>query len=87
MSESPLTPGICVGELALLLEQPRSATVRVVIDAELLALHRRDAEDLLGRFTEGKAAGMDRNMHSSLARLRAARSCHSFACIGRAVSR
>jgi predicted acylesterase/phospholipase RssA len=42
-----LGPGSFVGEIALLLEQPRSATLKVIIDAELWVLHKRDLEDLL----------------------------------------
>ncbi|HLF29388.1 MAG TPA: patatin-like phospholipase family protein [Anaerolineae bacterium] len=40
-------PGGFVGELALLLEQPRSATVSVTIDAEVALLSKADLEDLL----------------------------------------
>ncbi|HET7089278.1 MAG TPA: patatin-like phospholipase family protein [Anaerolineae bacterium] len=40
-------PGGFVGELALLLEQPRSATVVVMIDAEVALLTKGDLEDLL----------------------------------------
>lgn len=40
-------PGGFVGELALLLEQPRSATVSVLIDAEVALLSKRDLDDLL----------------------------------------
>lgn len=42
-----LGPGSFVGEIALLLGQPRSATLEVVIDAELWVLHKHDLEDLL----------------------------------------
>jgi len=42
-----LGPGSFVGEIALLLGQPRSATLKVVIDAQLWALHQQDLEDLL----------------------------------------
>ncbi len=42
-----LGPGSFVGEIALLLEQPRSATLKVIIDAELWVLHKRDLEELL----------------------------------------
>src|SRR3990172_1160068 len=40
-------PGGFFGELALLLEQPRSATVVVMIDAEVALLTKDDLEDLL----------------------------------------
>src|SRR3970282_1965908 len=40
-------PGGFFGELALLLEQPRSATVVVMIDAEVALLSKGDLEDLL----------------------------------------
>src|SRR5205085_2052410 len=42
-----LGPGSFVGELALLLGEPRSATLRVVADSMLWSLHRRDLEVLL----------------------------------------
>ncbi len=44
---SYLGPGNFFGETALLLGEKRSATVRVVIDAELLVLRKQDFEDLL----------------------------------------
>ncbi|HEY4688278.1 MAG TPA: patatin-like phospholipase family protein [Anaerolineae bacterium] len=40
-------PGGFVGELALLLEQPRSATVSINIDAEVALLNKADLDDLL----------------------------------------
>ncbi len=40
-------PGSFVGETALLLGQPRSATLRVVLDAELWELHKDDLDQLL----------------------------------------
>ena len=45
-----LGPGSFVGEIALLLGQPRSATLKVVIDAELWALHKRDLDELLNEY-------------------------------------
>jgi predicted acylesterase/phospholipase RssA/CRP-like cAMP-binding protein len=42
-----LGPGSFVGELALLLGEPRSATLRVVADTSLLALRRVDLDTLL----------------------------------------
>jgi predicted acylesterase/phospholipase RssA len=42
-----LGPGSFVGEIALLLGQPRSATLKVVIDADLWVLRKRDLEALL----------------------------------------
>jgi len=42
-----LGPGSFVGEIALLLDQPRSATVRVVADAQLWELGREDLESML----------------------------------------
>ncbi len=45
-----LGPGSFVGEIALLLGQPRSATLKVVIDAELWVLHKKDLEELLVRY-------------------------------------
>ncbi|MEP7199351.1 MAG: patatin-like phospholipase family protein, partial [Chloroflexota bacterium] len=44
---SYLGPGSFVGEMALLLGERRSATVRVTIDADLLVLHKSDLDDLL----------------------------------------
>lgn len=40
-------PGGFVGEISLLLTQRRTASLRVVIDAELWALHKRDFDELL----------------------------------------
>jgi NTE family protein len=40
-------PGTFVGEMALLLAQPRSATLEVVIDAHLLSLRKSDLDDLI----------------------------------------
>jgi len=45
-----LGPGSFVGEIALLLGQPRSATLKVVIDAELWALHKLDLDELLAEY-------------------------------------
>lgn len=42
-----LGPGNFFGELALLLNEPRSATVQVVIDAEVWVLHKKNLEALL----------------------------------------
>jgi predicted acylesterase/phospholipase RssA/CRP-like cAMP-binding protein len=42
-----LGPGNFFGELALLLDEPRSATVRVVIDVEVWVLRKDDLQDLL----------------------------------------
>ena len=41
-----LGPGNLFGEMALLLGERRSATVRVVIDADLLVLHKDDFDEL-----------------------------------------
>jgi 1-acyl-sn-glycerol-3-phosphate acyltransferase len=49
-AQSPLAslgPGSVVGELALLLGEPRSATLRVVVDSCLWALRRSDLDALL----------------------------------------
>ena len=43
-------PGETFGEIALLLEVPRTATVRAVEDSELLALSAADFHDLLARY-------------------------------------
>ncbi|MGH8972946.1 MAG: patatin-like phospholipase family protein [Acidimicrobiia bacterium] len=45
-----LGPGSFVGELGLLLDEPRSATLLAVTDSELLALSRSDLDDLLDRY-------------------------------------
>jgi NTE family protein len=42
-----LGPGNFFGELALLLDEPRSATVRVVIDCEVWVLRKHDLQELL----------------------------------------
>ncbi|MFQ5610682.1 MAG: patatin-like phospholipase family protein [Anaerolineae bacterium] len=42
-----LGPGSFVGEIALLLAEPRSASLRVVIDADLYALRKDDFDELL----------------------------------------
>jgi NTE family protein len=52
-AEQPLAylgPGSFVGEIALLLGQPRSATLKVVIDADLWVLHKQDLEELLAEY-------------------------------------
>ncbi len=51
-----LGPGSFVGELALLLGEPRSATLRVVADTTLWSLHRRDLDVLL---TEHPVIGVE----------------------------
>jgi NTE family protein len=45
-----LGPGSFVGEIALLLGQPRSATLSVVIDADLWVLRKQDLEELLDEY-------------------------------------
>jgi NTE family protein len=45
-----LGPDSFVGEIALLLGQPRSATLKVVIDAELWALRKPDLDELLAEY-------------------------------------
>jgi NTE family protein len=45
-----LGPGSFVGEIALLLGQPRSATLSVVIDADLWVLRKQDLEELLHEY-------------------------------------
>ena len=47
---SYLCPGSFVGEMALLLGELRPATVRVVIDADLLVLQKSDLDDLLIKY-------------------------------------
>jgi NTE family protein len=47
-----LGPGSFVGELGLLLDEPRSATLLAITDSELLALSRSDLDDLLDRYPE-----------------------------------
>ena len=42
-------PGHYVGELALLVDEPRSATIRADTDGEVLRLERQQFMDLLGR--------------------------------------
>src|SRR6266542_5319437 len=42
-------PGHYVGELALLVDEPRSATIRADTDGEVLRLGRQQFTDLLGR--------------------------------------
>jgi predicted acylesterase/phospholipase RssA/CRP-like cAMP-binding protein len=51
-----LGPGSFVGELALLLGEPRSATLRVVADTWLWALHRADLDTIL---TEHPVIGVE----------------------------
>jgi NTE family protein len=45
-----LGPGNFFGEMALLLDESRSATVKVDIDAELWVLHRADMDELLEQY-------------------------------------
>ena len=45
-----LGPGNFFGEMALLLGEPRSATVKVDIDAELWILHKADMDKLLEQY-------------------------------------
>jgi predicted acylesterase/phospholipase RssA/CRP-like cAMP-binding protein len=45
-----LGPGNFFGEMALLLDEPRSATVKVDIDAELWVLHKADMDELLKQY-------------------------------------
>ncbi|MGW2587918.1 patatin-like phospholipase family protein [Streptomyces virginiae] len=45
-----LGQGSFVGELSLLLHEPRSASLRASSDTLLLALHQADLEDLLGQY-------------------------------------
>jgi NTE family protein len=45
-----LGPGNFFGEMALLLSEPRSATVKVDIDAELWVLHKADMDELLKQY-------------------------------------
>ena len=42
-----LGPGSFVGEISLLLAQPRTASLKVMIDAEMWALRKKDFEELL----------------------------------------
>lgn len=65
---SYLGPGSFFGEMALLLGGKRSATVRVVIDADLLVLHQRDLEDLLKQHSS-LAVLMTRELSRRLGRL------------------
>ena len=46
-------PGACVGEMALLADEPRSATVRAIRDSELVRLSRNDFNLLLNRHPRG----------------------------------
>src|SRR5438552_6759074 len=56
-------PGHYVGELALLVDEPRSATIRADTDGEVLRLDRQQFVDLLGR-----DAGAARAVATTLAR-------------------
>jgi CRP-like cAMP-binding protein len=46
-TQAYIGPGSFVGELAPLLGRPRSATVKVVIDANLWVLRKQDLDELL----------------------------------------
>ncbi len=47
-----LGPGNFFGEMALLLDQPRSATVTVTLDADLWVLYKADLDDLLSEYPD-----------------------------------
>jgi NTE family protein len=64
---SYLGPGNFFGETALLLGEKRSATVRVVLDTELLVLRKQDLEDLLQQHP-GVAIAMTRELGRRLVR-------------------
>ena len=60
-----LGPGEAFGEIALLLDVPRTATVRALVDTMLLALEARDFHDLLAGYL-GRAAALERLSHLRL---------------------
>lgn len=57
--------GEAFGEIALLLNVPRTATVRAVVDSTLLALEARDFHDLLAGYL-GRAGALERLSHLRL---------------------
>jgi len=60
-----LGPGEAFGEIALLLDVPRTATVRAVEPTELLALNAADFRDLLAGYC-GRAAALEQMSHRRL---------------------
>ena len=50
-----LKDGECFGEMALLLNQPRSATVRAVSDCDLLVLEADDFRRIVADFPQAEA--------------------------------
>ncbi len=46
-TQAYIGPGSFAGELAPLLDRPRTATLKVIIDADLWVLHKQDLEELL----------------------------------------
>ena len=60
-----LGPGEAFGEIALLLDLPRTATVRATEPTELLALEAADFHDLLARYC-GRAVELERLSHLRL---------------------
>jgi CRP-like cAMP-binding protein len=59
-------PGSFFGELALLTDRPRAARVRVVADSTLLALSRRDFQELI-ESESGLALAMLRSLANRMA--------------------
>lgn len=64
--EVELGPGSYFGELALLTERPRTARVRVVADSTLLALSRRDFQEII-ESEPGLAVAMLRSLANRIA--------------------